>query len=215
MKLKEKIQELLTRWYLKARGARLKGRMNYRYGIYSKEVFIYSSKSMGEAQATPWNTIIIPEVLFTKYSKNARDFIFLHEYGHTRLSAVLRAMFYIFMVPLFFLFLGSIAGLMIIPTFLLLKGVEPISVLFIFVAGLLLTTILGLSVMAINWASEIHAEKFAIEAMGEEKYLEAIREVKRKAKRRNLFSRAFHALLYPPHRVVILLYKKTCKTLRL
>lgn len=209
MKLKERILEKLTIWYLRFGNARFEKKINYTYGSYSKDVFIFSSKTKRNAQATPWETIIISDVVFEKYSKNVVDLFFLHEYGHTKVNIILKLLFYFSIIPLFLLFIGSVLALIMTPIILLLKETEPFAVFLIFISNLLLTMVLSLMIMIISWASEIHAEVFAIKTMGKKNYLEAIQESKREKRKRNLLSRAFYRLRYPPHRFTMFFYERS------
>jgi len=209
MKLKEKILEKLTLAFLRMGDAQLKKRMNYSYGEYSKAVFIFCSKSKRGAQATPWGTIIMHDIIFEEYSKNVRDLFFLHEYGHTILNFIFKTIFYISIIPLLMFFIASLISLIIMPIILLLRGTEPFVVSFVFISNLLLTGVTGLMVMTLSWASEIRAEIFAIKTMGKKKYLEAIEELRKKKEKQNLLSRAFSRLRYPPHRIIMFFYERS------
>jgi len=209
MKLKDRIPEILTVAFLRTGDAKLVKKVNYSYGEYSKNMFVYHSKSKEGAQATPWGIIVISDLIFESYSKNVIDLFFLHEYGHTKLHIIPKIIFYIVIIPLYIFFFVSLLSLIPYPIILLLKGNNPVAVATTFLSNLLLSAVLGLLVMGFSWASEAHAEIFAARTMGKTKYLKAIEELKRKEQRKtNLISRIWHRLRYPPHRVIMFFNEK-------
>jgi len=108
MRLREKITDKLTRFYLnKLCSVEFKKKINYSYGKYSREVFIFLDEKK-PPQTTPWNTIVMPEILFKNYSKRVRDLFFLHEYGHTKLNIIFRTILYFSLIPLLLLHLFSL-----------------------------------------------------------------------------------------------------------
>jgi len=208
MKLKERILEKLTILYLKFIDAKFKKRIIYSYKKYSKNVFIFSSKGKKGGQTTPWNTIIISDKIFEKYSKNVRDFIFLHEFGHTKLNVVLRILFYISIVPLSLFFIYSLFATFFYTIILISSRTEFFISFFMLMSALIVNIIFGLIVMIISWSCELYAEIFAIKTMGREKYLKAIKETEKGGNDKNLLSRFFDKLLHPTHQVIMFFYEK-------
>jgi hypothetical protein len=203
-----RLLEKLTVWHLKLGDSKLERKISYTYGNLSKEIYVFSSASKTNAQATPWGTIIMPSALFEKYSKNVIDLFFLHEYGHTRKPRI-NFLFYLVLVPLGLIFLAS--------------SLSTISLLILFFSGLhayaflqwsiLLTTITALATIGISWASEGNAELFALRSMGKHNYLVAMSEMKTSSvskPKQNPIMRAFFQLIrrvmYPPRSVVMFFY---------
>jgi len=178
---------------------------NYRYDkLYSHSVFIFSSKSI-EAQATPFQTILMSDFIFKKCSKNVRDYIFLHELGHVKLNYFWQLLFYITVIPSFLLLFASILAIPFAFLSFLIYGFSISFVAFVFIDFVLFSFI----VLILNWAMEGYAEIFAIKIIGVKKYKQCMEEMKKHSKKKNIFNWYFYRIRYPPEKILFWIYKRS------
>ena len=111
----EKTVDWLTIAYMRPGFGKFKKKVDYNFKNYHKPIYLFTSKEKEGAHCTPFNTIIMQDIFFENYSKNVRDYIFLHEYGHTRLNFFLRLIFYILAIPALYLFFMIIPFVIVAP----------------------------------------------------------------------------------------------------
>ena len=202
MSLKGKIQDRLTGFFLKMQNAEVKETIEYGYGGYDNEVYIYSSNSKKKAHANLWGTIVMPEFLFTEYSKVVQNYFFLHELGHLKFNLLIKIFVYIlFMVTLLASLSGGVFLLILIITMLI--NVFPVSNFIVgFVYYSRYVILFGLVAMSISWLYELNADIFAVEIIGKESYLEVRDELHAKSGKVGLIEKIRYRFLYPPFRLL-------------
>jgi len=174
--------------------------INYSHKGFKKEVYIFNSDSKEGAHTTPFNTIIMQDILFKDFSKNVRDYVFLHEVGHTQLNFLFRTILNILALPIIFSFFASLA-LFIYPILVFLRY-STFEAIGSFIGVLLIFFISSGLFMLLSWPIELHAELFAIKNIGITRYKKAINELN-KSKKKSIFSRYFHRVRYPPEKFIL------------
>lgn len=198
-----KIIEKVTVLYLRFGFGKFIKKIEYTYKNSRNTVYLFSSKSEKGAHCTPFNTILMQDILFKKYSKLFRDYVFLHESGHIKMNYFIQILFYLIAIPAVFLFFAIIPFIFLVPLFLLHFGFSIEFAFIAFITYLAIFLILNLIILVTNWYVEGYAELFAIKVLGEKKYLLCYKEQKQKAKKRIFFKRYFYRLIYPPKKLIV------------
>ena len=207
-----KIKDKLTILYLKLLFGNFEGKTRYRYKNHKQDVYLFSNKSIKGSHSTPFKTILIQDSLFKKYSKNVRDYVFLHELGHINVNYFLTLLYYVLVIPTFYVFFTIIPFTVLMPLLLwFLKRQIYLSII-AFSSFLILFFIISFFLVILNWISEGYAEIFAIKIIGEKKYISSLQEMKKKAKKSNILKKYFYFIRYPPKTLVLWVYRKLIKS---
>ncbi len=188
----EKLREKLTiLWITYMKRGEFKGKMIYRYKNHSETVFLFTSNFEWLAQTTIFNTLIMQDILFKKYSELVRNRVFLHELGHKRVPWILSILYFFAILLLFILGCFFLLEIKIIKSFMFFS----IFILFFRI-------------------SEINAELFAISNLGKEKFIESLEELSKKRETDKVLYKVYYLiikLLYPSHKTVLYVHKNLNK----
>ncbi|MFB6147542.1 MAG: M48 family metalloprotease [Candidatus Nanohaloarchaea archaeon] len=145
-----------------------------------------------------FNQILMRESLFEEGNEVLRDYVFLHEKGHTRESTIVRVSYLPFGVllqPSFLVLeLALIAIAALSATTGLLSGPGKLEV--VRTGAIVSATVIPVAVVY-SWAIELKAEIFAIERMEIEDYRKAVEQLDRSSKR-NILQEVSYRLNHPP-----------------
>ncbi|SFF83723.1 hypothetical protein SAMN04488063_0473 [Halopelagius inordinatus] len=158
-------------------------------------------------QCTPFGTILLNENRLSEAPENVRDYVFLHEVGHTKPPALLSLASIVLRVPL--VLLAGFGVPVLIGRWLgVALSFPTLGQFTTFTAVTLTTTLLiTLPVIAIWWLDEGYAELFAVSKIGAMDYQRRHEEMLEHADR-NLLSCAVRWLLYPNPKFVVWLAEK-------
>jgi len=173
----------------------------------SKPVYWFDSDSKNAGHCTPFNTILINKRPFEDLSSATRDYVFLHEVGHSKVRFPINLLEYTFLISaLIFAALSPFAAITQVVTVYTATNSAYLTLLTV-VAGL--TVVIGFTslFLILSWISEGYAELYSIKKIGEKEYLRASNEIREKTDR-NQIRRIIHRIRYPPPGLVVWLSQK-------
>jgi hypothetical protein len=132
--------------------------------------------------------------------EDAKDYIFLHEYGNKSANIVFSFVFFPLMILSALSALLTLLIITLMPMYGLLTsnlGASLISIYAIFPVFFVYVSVFVL----IKWADEALAEIFAFRKLGKQKSEEIIEEIEPDS--RSLKEKVFHRFLYPPRKVLL------------
>jgi hypothetical protein len=175
----------------------------YRTNGEEHKVFWLNTDNWDAAgECTAFNTILLNERRLGDAPKEAVDYVFLHEIGHTKPSNLLILGSYVIQIILKLFAIVGIPALFIQWAFLISSGPSVSLFLTYSAAYLILVLLIVMPVVAISWLNESYAELFAVSKLGTTTYLRCYSKMDRHSNR-GLIGRIRRRLFYPsPSNVV-------------
>jgi len=177
----------------------LEGRREYCTEDESHRVYVFS-KDGGSALGinVPFVGIFMNKDLFENYSKRIRDFVFLHELGHSKQNKVIK------------FFLSIIAAALVVFSALFLISAVIFLFLFPFLSfGYLVRFLLSLfSLRVFICILESHAELFAVKKIGLKEYNRVLKEIKGERSKKNIIRKFINWFKRPSPKLVKWAYEK-------
>ena len=195
----------LTKRYIRGIGGQAKEVVQIQLGKnVEKEVVTFSKKdSLFLGQVTLFNTIIIEESLFSKYSPEVQEFVLTHEYAHTKQK--IRYIFLPIMLALTFsLFFLSL--FISIQAILFLIALQFALLVNLVMDGLVYFILMVLIFSSLSWWMEGTANYYAITQLGKNKVASVVQEMKEKNPKPKLSHKIIGYLTHPPIRLSLKAY---------
>jgi Zn-dependent protease with chaperone function len=167
----------------------------------SREVYWFDSGSRKGGHTTPFNTVTMNRQLLEDLSDSARDYVFIHEVGHSKVGFPFNVLMYALLIPTLVMAMFSpfVAAATIFDTWISTNSFY--STITAAIAGIVIVIFFTGLFTTISWLSEGHAELYAVRKLGKEEYLQISEEIKEYADRSRI-RKVRHRVKYPPPRLV-------------
>lgn len=172
------------------------------FGEQERVFWIDASSWPVSGQYTLFGTILLNQSKLEKAPEDVKDYIFLHEVGHSKLPTLLSLVSVLVRIPLVFFAILGIPVLVIQWIIYAFSG-PPIGQLMTFSAAYLLVALLVVVPLVVVWQlDEAYAELYVVSKIGKEAYQRCSDKMEEYSDR-GLFARLLRKLFYPSPDLVL------------
>jgi hypothetical protein len=195
--LKMKLATIYARWVL---GGSVRSEI-YEYGGLQRRVIWVDSEQWLMAGQNLFGMIFLNESKLRDCSDDLKDYIFLHEVGHSQFNALFSIIIFVLRLVLMGIALLAIPALAagLLGVLFQVSSLADAAVIFVTFAFVMLFILFPF--VTVSWFDEGCAELFAVAHLGTLQYLDCCNEIRRESDS-GRFKRALFRLIYPPPKLI-------------